>query len=288
MTTHNIRLKEVIVNSDSRAVHTITLDVVGCSLIVGAKAGFCQEKHHKRYNARMMKCRGAQWWLLAALLLACFNNTDALAGECSNFRADIVFVMDSSISVGIDNWNKLLDFMLRVVDNLYTDTADVRIGAVRFSSNAVSVFHLNTYSDKNSLENGIRQMTYDYGWTNTVAGINVMHNSGFKPENGDRTDAQNIAIIVTDGRSYDYNDTISSAEAARRDSIHIYSIGVTSNINEKEVSGMASEPKLKNKNYYLATDFNSLTAVADALVSTACNTSGKITQKSVWVITLLY
>lgn len=212
----------------------------------------------------------------------------ALAGECNNFRADIVFVMDSSGSVGSENWNKLLDFMLRVVDNLYRDTVDVRIGAVRFSSNAVSVFSLNTYSDKNLLENGIRQMTYHSGTTNTGAGINVMHNSEFKLENGDRTDAQNIAIVVTDGSSNDYDYTISSAEAAHRDGIKIYSVGVTSSINEEGVRGMASEPQLKNENYYLATDFISLTAVADALVSTACKTSGKITQKSVRVITLLF
>ena len=169
--------------------------------------------------------------------------------------------------------------MVRIVDDMLIETGQVRIGAVRFSSDADIVFHLNRYSDKNSLKNAILQMAYLGGGTNTAAGITITHKIEFMPENGDRPDIQNIAIIVTDGRSNNYNYTISSAEAARNDGIHIYTVGVTSNINEEEMRKMASHPQLINENYFLATNFNSLTIVADALASTACKISGKIMKK---------
>ncbi|MRC56947.1 VWA domain-containing protein, partial [Bacillus thuringiensis] len=66
------------------------------------------------------------------------------------------------------------------------------------------------------------------------------------------------------------NNTIPYAESARNDGIYIYTVGITDRINVEEVRKMASMPQKKTENYYLSKDFNSLTSVADALVSHAC------------------
>ena len=203
-----------------------------------------------------------------------------VSGECDNFSADIVFVMDSSGSIrdnnpkdgSYDNWQLLLEFMVRMVDDLSVATGQVRIGAVKFSTGAESVFHMNQHQDPNSLKAAIRNIKYMGGHTNTAAGISIMHNSEFTPQNGDRAGVQNIAIIVTDGNSTrEKENTIKYAEAARNANIQIYTVGITKAIAVKELREMASLPQEKDKNYYMANDFNSLTAVADALVSYACS-----------------
>jgi len=210
-----------------------------------------------------------------------------ILAQCANFRADIVLVIDSSGSIrdnnprdgSYDNWQLLLQFVERIVDDLFIETGQVRIGAVRFSTNAQSVFHLNRFAtnlDKNALKNAIRNMRYLGGHTNTAAGIDIMHHQEFKQENGDRPDVQNIAIIITDGNStLNKENTIPYAEAARRANIQVYTVGVTKGIKISEVIGMSSPPHALDQNYYLAKGFRTLNAEADKLVLTMCKVLGK-------------
>ena len=203
-----------------------------------------------------------------------------LAGVCDNYLADIVFVIDSSGSIrdanpqdgSYDNWNLLLEFMVQIVDRLNIGSNKVRIGAVKFSTNAESVFHMNQYTDKNSLKSAIRGISYLGGHTNTASGIRVMHNTEFTANNGDRVGVQDIAIVITDGVSTrDQSSTIPEAIRARSKGIQIYSVGITKSINEDELRQIASAPHQFDKNYFLAADFQNLERVALAIMSNTCD-----------------
>ena len=194
-----------------------------------------------------------------------------------------MFVVDSSGSIrdanpkdkSYDNWALLLDFMVQLVDALNIGSNQVRIGAVKFSTSASSVFHLNRYADKTSLKEAIKQIKYSGGHTNIASGIRIMHDTEFTTENGDRSDVQNIAVVITDGVSTrDESSTIPEAIRARNDSIKIYSVGITNSVDEGEVRQMSSTPQLKDKNYFLAADFRNLERVALAITSDACGNGG--------------
>jgi hypothetical protein len=194
--------------------------------------------------------------------------------------ADIVFVLDSSGSIrdqnpadgSYDNWQLLLEFMVKMVDKLNVGSNHVRIGAVKFSTEAESVFHLNQYTDKTSLITAIRRIKYMGGHTNTAGGIRIMNNEEFTIGNGDRSNVQNIAIVITDGESTrDVENTIPEAIQARNRGIKIYSVGITKNINEDELRKISSQPQLVNENYFKAADFRSLEKVAVAITSNACD-----------------
>ena len=210
---------------------------------------------------------------------------DRIPGACSDFKADITLVLDSSGSIrdmnptdkSYDNWQLLLEFAVRLVDELYGVAGEVRFAAVKFSTTAESVFHLDSYTDKESLKDRIRNITYMGGHTFTAEGISIMHHEEFTTGNGDREGVQNIAIIVTDGNStIQKENTIPNARAARKAGIAIFSVGITSRVNVDEVRRMSSEPQLKDTNYFLSTDFNTLTAVAENIVASACDkTPGK-------------
>ena len=192
-------------------------------------------------------------------------------GECANFRADIVMVIDTSGSVR-NNWSLLLAFVVRMVEHLNIDAGHVRIGAVKFGSSALSVFHLNQYSNANPLKNAISNVPYLGGGTNTAAGISAMHHTEFLLKNGDRPDVQNIAIVMLDGVSNSEEDEIRNAKAARKAGIQMYVVGITEGVNEDNVRLMASQPQMKDRNFFLAKDFSnsSLGTVADDIVLTMC------------------
>ena len=203
-------------------------------------------------------------------------------GSCESYLADIVFVIDSSGSIrdqnpkdkSYDNWVLLLEFMVKIVDMLNIGTNQVRIGAVKFSTTAESVFHLNQYSDKDSLKTAIKAISFMGGHTNTSGGIRIMNDVEFTSGNGDRPNINNIAIIITDGVSTrDVGDTIPEAIRARNRGIKIYSVGITKGINEQELKEMSSMPQQENKDYFKAADFRSLEQVALAITNDACDNS---------------
>ena len=72
---------------------------------------------------------------------------------------------------------------------------------MRFSNKGETVFMLNKYEDKKSMTDAINNIPYVDGKTNTADGIRIMHKELFTFKNGDRSDVQNIAIVMTDGDS---------------------------------------------------------------------------------------
>ena len=213
-----------------------------------------------------------------------------LVGVCDNYMADIVFVIDSSGSIrdanstdgSYDNWELLLNFMVTMVNKLNIALNQVRIGVVQLSTEAESVFHMNQYTDKNSLNEAIRRIPYLGGHANTADGIRVMHDVEFTPQNGDRSGIPNIAVVVVDGVSTrDKASTIPEAIRARNDGIKIYSVGITSGVNEAELRDISSPPHVKDKNYFMAPNFQNLDKLAIAITSEACD-NGKCTTITVY------
>ena len=193
----------------------------------------------------------------------------------------MVFVLDSSGSIrdnnpkdgSYDNWNLLLQFVADVAGRLSIGFSETRVGIVKFSDIGDSIFYLNTHGDRSSMRSAILGISYVGSNTNTAAGIREMHYSQFTTDNGDRSNVQNFAIIITDGVStIDKDNTIPEAEAARRDNIRVFSVGITNNVKESELRGMSSQPQIEGQTFWRSTDFTMLGDIIDHLVKQTCVT----------------
>ena len=66
------------------------------------------------------------------------------------------------------------------------------------------------------MDDAVDNIPYIYGSTNTADSLKVMREDIFNPARGDRPDAPNIAMILTDGVSnINSRRTISEAETSR-------------------------------------------------------------------------
>ena len=127
-----------------------------------------------------------------------------------------MLVLDSSGSIGEDNWLKVLNFTKAMVQAFPVSPVDVRFGVVVYGNRATVEFHLNTHNDTESYLAAIDQIQWKDQATNTSGGIAVMRDEMFTEENGDRAGVPNIAIIITDGASNrDEDRTVSQADDAR-------------------------------------------------------------------------
>lgn len=172
-----------------------------------------------------------------------------------------------STSVGFQNFDKVMTFLKRFSLHEDVDNGIIRIGVVGYSTASKVEFHLNEYSTSATLNVGIDNITYMLGNTNTAAGLRMMRNM-FAPEHGDRSDADNVAIIITDGVSnIDSRRTVPEAEAAKFAGIKIYAIGVGL-FETTELKGIASVPL--EEHLFLAEDFSELGVLTDTIFDSSC------------------
>ena len=177
-------------------------------------------------------------------------------------------MVDSSGSItdsrsgGVDNWSRLLNAMNILIDFFNIGPNDVQVGVIQFSTTAQLVFDLRRYQDKGSLRTAINSIQPTQGITNTQEALRILRTEGFTSGRGDRAGARNVAIVITDGVSnVNPENTLPEAERAQAANIDIFSIGITDDIDIKEIQGISSRPKLQNQNWFTHPTFDGLESI---------------------------
>lgn len=98
-------------------------------------------------------------------------------------------------------------------------------------------------NNRTALLEAIRRLPYIAGETNTSGALTVMQNRVFNDEFGDREDASNVAIIITDGRATNASAVGPAIEYVHASGTRTYAIGITNQINESSLKELASDPK---------------------------------------------
>ena len=167
-------------------------------------------------------------------------------------KSDMIFVMDSSGSVGTVKFRRMKFFIRDFADSLDIGPSATQVGVILFNEAAWVGFHLNTFSEKAPLISGINDLRYNRGYTNTADALCLLLQEGFSEENGARLTAAevfSIAIVITDGVSNrnstrcDNATTYDAAEAVHNSShgILLFAIGITDEVNEEELLAIASK-----------------------------------------------
>lgn len=115
--------------------------------------------------------RGSVWGI-SYLFLAC------------NAEADVVFLLDSSGSVGATNFKKMLKFIQGVVSKFSVGLNNIQVGIDTFQSTVKSEFKLNQFLDKNDLITAIGNIVYKTGGTKTGPAIKFMTTNSFSTAAG--------------------------------------------------------------------------------------------------------
>jgi hypothetical protein len=90
--------------------------------------------------------------------------------------------------------------------------------------------------------NAIVHLPYPGGKRNTAGGIHQMRTQCFNVE-GDRTNVNNKAIIITDGISTDPSAVAPEITAAHDSGIATYAVGVTDQVDETTLRILSSQPQ---------------------------------------------
>ncbi|KAJ7985418.1 hypothetical protein DPEC_G00351840 [Dallia pectoralis] len=197
--------------------------------------------------------------------------------KCREGPLELVFVIDSSESVGPDNLDAVKDFVNALVDRVSVSREATRVGLVLYSHINMVVIGLHQQATRDQVKRAVRSMTYlDEG---AFTG-NAIHqaNQVFLAA---RPGVRKVAIVITDGQT-DRRDSVrleDAAEEAQGSGIETFVIGVVNQGDPqyqesiKEFHVMASDPD--RKNVYLIDDVRTLPALEREMLNRICDSDGR-------------
>ncbi|XP_068562991.1 collagen, type XXVIII, alpha 1b [Cebidichthys violaceus] len=191
---------------------------------------------------------------------------------CRQTPLELVFVIDSSESVGPDNFNRIKDFVNALIDRASVSRDTTRVGVVLYSHINMVVVSLRQEASRDEIKAAVRSMTYLGEGTFTGSAIQQA-NQVFK---GARAGVRKVAVVITDGQA-DKRDAVSLESAmseARGSDIETFVVGVVNESDplyeefKKELSLMASDPD--SDHVFLIDEFKALPALEGKLLSHVC------------------
>jgi len=153
-----------------------------------------------------------------------------------------VFVLDASGSKRTD-FNLLKKFSREVIIKLKISREETRVALIVYSGTADVVFDTLEHTTQEKLLSAFDEVFNQKGRTNTAAALRLLVSSHRNGNIQLRDGKRHVAIIVTDGRSYNSRFTQRDAAALHAADIYdeIFAVGLGSaNIAELEV--IASDP----------------------------------------------
>lgn len=182
-----------------------------------------------------------------------------------------MFALDSSGSIGADNWPKVRNFVKRVVSGLDIGRHATRVGALTYGNFPELNFHLNAFTTVDEITAAIDEIQWKDEETNTSGAIGFMRESMFRRENGDRPNAPNLGIVVTDGESNRDRGLVAPySRLAKLAGITMFAIGIGDKVNQSELVSIASTKD--NQTFVFNVDsFDTLDTINNQIVGAACD-----------------
>jgi Mg-chelatase subunit ChlD len=188
---------------------------------------------------------------------------------CQGF-ADVIFMLDSSGSIGDVDFKKQLDFVSHVAGNFQLrqngGNSGYQIGVLSFSDSVREEFPLSRFQNTAELQRAIAAIQYMGQNTNTDRALTYAKDQAFTSGKGGRYGAVKIVIVMTDGRSNVPTETERIAELVRKDNTMVVAIGIGNDVDPAELKKIASS----DKNVFQVAGFDVLDTIKQAVEERAC------------------
>ncbi|XP_028810191.1 collagen alpha-1(VII) chain isoform X2 [Denticeps clupeoides] len=210
------------------------------------------------------------------LLLLCVAPRPATpqAEECrSALRADIVFLVDESWSVGPASFQRIKEFVevvIRSFQNSALGEDGIRFGVTVYSDVPRMRIALTDYSTLEDLLRALEELPYEGGGGRTGEALEFLVESVFSPSIT-RDNTAKIAVLITNGQSDDEVDW--PAKAVADSGITLYAVGVR-NAEQAKLRRVVTQPH--EEHLLLSPDFSFLDELLRRFSRRLCFTASEL------------
>ena len=192
--------------------------------------------------------------------------------------ADVLVMLDASGSIGVrrQNWEQMKNFTIAIINSFPVSEDGVRMSLIRFSTDTSVIFQLDDYYTRNEMVRQVEDLDIVGDETNIAGSLNIARTDIFEKRNGDRADARNIIILITDGREtvYENGDVIRAQEELKiEDLVEVFTVGITEEVDNDQLEHIASDPDATHA--FSVESFDDLMSVLEDVVGQACPGDGQ-------------
>ena len=154
---------------------------------------------------------------------------------------DIAIVIDSSESIGLQNFERIRNFSSSLVEKLYSISRNNRFALMTFNSEVKVAFSFGRFTDLLGLTNSIRGVRYRPGDTNTALALRTAHGL-LQNDYGARRSAKNVVILITDEASnINATETIPAARELKDAGTRVIALGIA-----LDTAGVSAAQEIKD------------------------------------------
>ncbi|XP_012717523.2 collagen alpha-1(XII) chain isoform X4 [Fundulus heteroclitus] len=188
---------------------------------------------------------------------------------CRGAKADLVYLIDGSWSIGDDSFNKVIQFTTKMTAAFdVISPKGMQVSFVQFSDDAKSEFKLNTYHDKGVVISALQSVRYKGGNTKTGVALKHVYEKVFTSDSGMRRNVPKVLVVVTDGRSQD--EVKKSAEKLQHSGYSVFVVGVA-DVDMRELTAIGSKPS--ERHVFVVDDYDAFDKIQDNLITFICETA---------------
>ncbi|KAG8000796.1 Collagen alpha-3(VI) chain [Nibea albiflora] len=206
--------------------------------------------------------------LLGILFAGLLPRLDAQDDCAQGLAADIYFLVDSSWSIGKENFEHVRHFLYSLTQALHQVGGDrFKFALVTYNYKPETEFQLNSYSTTQGVLSHIKAMSYRGGGTRTGLGLDFLIRTHLTTAAGSRAveGVAQVVVVLTDGRSQD--DVAMPAQVLRFAGVEVFAVGVQDAV-DSELREMASHPH--NTHVFNVHSFLTLRDIIQDLVVGLC------------------
>jgi len=171
---------------------------------------------------------------------------------CESTKVDLVFVVDSSVSVGKNDFKQGIEFVKELTNLFSISKTSTRVGLLTFNTYPYTNFKLNRYTSKEDVMKALDNVSYRQGGTYIGRALfKTNKDMIFRSE----PDVAKVVIVMSDGRSFDGVTTPVSLLTAKKVTMVSLGIGRSRQLGAKTLLQLANGVK---DNYYSIESYDQL------------------------------
>uniref|UniRef100_A0A665VIL6 Collagen alpha-1(XII) chain n=1 Tax=Echeneis naucrates TaxID=173247 RepID=A0A665VIL6_ECHNA len=188
---------------------------------------------------------------------------------CKGAKADVVFLIDGSWSIGENSFIKVVHFVSSMIGSFdVIGPSGMQVSFVQYSDNAKTEFRLNAYQDKGIAMSALHHIHYRGGNTKTGVALKHTYEKAFSLENGMRRNVPKVIVVITDGRSQD--EVKKNAAKLQHAGYSVFAIGVA-DVDFVELQSIGSKPS--ERHVFVVDDFDAFDTIKENLITFICETA---------------
>lgn len=187
---------------------------------------------------------------------------------CEKQKADLVFLLDESGSIGEQNPNDYMtmkNFTIELVNSFNVAKDFVQVGLAKFSDEFKHEFFLDQHSTREAIVSHIQGLIQRKGGTKIGLALKSIRKYFAAAHGGRKADgiSQNL-VLITDGKSSD--DVEEEAYILRSMGVEVFAIGI-GDIRILELLQIAGTPK----RMFTVQNFDDLEKIKQEVIKTICD-----------------